>query len=163
MSNKGDDFNEAMGRFRDAEAALRAIMDSAKELKSSSEELSEARTQLEETVSDSVTRLDNAEKSVADTSSAIFRLTEELKGSARDLGDTAQALRALNPESIFKDITSIRETQERLSERVDALSGAHETASDERAEAWTILRRLQFGVGGCIVLVLVAAALVILL
>ncbi len=163
MSSRQDDFNEAMDRFNDAEAALRAVMDAATELRTAGDELNETRTQLEETVNDSVTRLDNAERNVADTSSAIYRLVEEVKGPARDLGDTARALTALNPESIVQDISSIRETHERLSERVDALSEAHETASNERAEDRETLKGLRIGVNGCIVLILVAALLVILL
>ena len=108
-------------------------------------------------------RLDNAERNVADTSSAIYRLAEALKDPARDLGDTARALTALNPESIVQDIASIRETHERLSERVDARSEAHEKASKERAEDREILKGLRIGVNGCIVLILVAALLVVLL
>jgi hypothetical protein len=54
-----------------------------------------------------------AESGVRDTSSAIFNLTSEIKDIARDLKDTAQGFRSLQPERLISEIEALKATQRR--------------------------------------------------
>ena len=159
MTEREDDLNEALHQFHGAEEALRSILESADQLRTAGDELAEARSQLGETVAESVQRLDNAEKSVADTASAIFRLADELKDSARNLGDTAQALIRIGPERLFEDIAAIKSKQEDLAAHIAALTEAHQNASAERQSIRETLRRSQLWVIGFFLLLLIVGVL----
>ena len=130
--NEEDSLNEAVSSFRSAEEALNTLIEQAGVLRSAQDDLVETRTRLAETVEDSVRRLDSAQQSVADTTSAIFRLADDLRGIARDLGDTSQALIRLSPEELFDNIAAIQRDQNQLAERITSLADAHEEAASER-------------------------------
>lgn len=132
MTNEDDSMSEAVSSFRSAEEALNTLIEQAGMLRSAQDELVQTRTRLAETVEDSVNRLDSAQQSVADTTSAIFRLADDLRGIARDLGDTSQALMRLSPEKLFDNVAAIQRDQKQLSERISSLADAHEEAASER-------------------------------
>ena len=63
-------------------------------------------------------RLSTARESLGETSSGIYRLTSELKDIARNLGDSAMALRALNPNDIFTRLETTNASIDVLQNRV---------------------------------------------
>jgi type VI protein secretion system component VasF len=65
-----------------------------------------------------------AEGGVRDTASAIFNLTSEIKDIARDLKDTAQGFRALQPERLTKEIEALKAAQRRTLQTAVAAAAA---------------------------------------
>lgn len=113
--------DEAIRRFTDAETALRALLDSARELTTAEQRLEAARAAIaasEQTHSEHITEaragLEHSEKALADVSSGVYHLAEELKETARNLKDTAIAFRALRPEELWENLASIRRDQKVL-------------------------------------------------
>jgi DNA repair ATPase RecN len=136
-----ENYDAAARKFRSAEEALRRIIDASNELAAQGEllelaakELQQAKKQTKETIDDAVNLLKSAEGSLTDTASSIFRLASDLKGPARDLADTAQALRNISPEKLFNDIASIKRSQKDLSDGLRALRKELTMASKERRE-----------------------------
>jgi hypothetical protein len=75
-------------------------------------------------VQKAIVSLGVAESGVRDTASAIFNLTSEIKDIARDLKDTAQGFRALQPERLTKEIEALKATQRRTFQAVMAAAAA---------------------------------------
>ena len=72
---------------------------------------------------DAESSLESSQKALADTASGVYGLTSEFKDIARDMKDTAIALRALNPEKIEARLTGLSGDVEKLGPAVDDLRG----------------------------------------
>lgn len=59
---------------------------------------------------DAESSLDVSQKALADTASAVYGLTNELKDIARDLKDSAVALRALDPDRISRQLDDLAQS-----------------------------------------------------
>jgi hypothetical protein len=75
-------------------------------------------------VQKAIVSLGVAEGGVRDTASAIFNLTSEIKDIARDLKDTAQGFRALQPERLTKEIEALKAAQRRTLQTAVAAAAA---------------------------------------
>lgn len=131
MTEQAERLDEIIGRFTDSERSLRALMESAQELKSAAGQLSEARSELDQSRVDSVARLeelraqlvgtcDVAERSFGDASSNIYGLTAELRDISRDLRDMAITWRSIGPGELKSSVDELaagirrRENQMRI-------------------------------------------------
>lgn len=75
------------------------------------ESLEMAEGQMAQTTMDSRQRLEEAERHVRDTASAIYELTVQLRDAARDLGDTAVAFRELRPGELKEAFEMVKQQQ----------------------------------------------------
>ena len=105
---KEDELNDAVEAFRNAESSLRLLLESAEQLKTAKEEIDAAQSAVKEAQEEVVQRLEVAEESLAETRSTVYRLVEELKPIARDLGDTSRALTSINAQEVIEDIAAIQ-------------------------------------------------------
>ena len=98
---------EVIGRFSDAEKALRTLIESAEKLSTVRQELEKAETSF-----------DTSQKALVDVASGIYGLTREMKDVARDMKDCAIAMRSLNPEHLETRLAGLAASQHRLGNRV---------------------------------------------
>ena len=110
MSSENEDFEDAISKFRAAESALRSFLESGEGLRTAQQDLEESAQRNEQVYQDAAARLEQAQREVADTSSRIFRLAEELKEIARDLADATRVVRKFEPDRMHQEIADIRNT-----------------------------------------------------
>ena len=137
-----DDLGRAVDEFRTAERALRQFQAAADDLRTAQDDLQEAGRQVEAAYTDATNRLQKAyedasarlqqaQEGVADATSAVFRLSEELTGIARDLADATQVVRKFEPEKVHRAIEGLDERHTALDERISHLDIAHASTHRE--------------------------------
>jgi chromosome segregation ATPase len=134
---KEDELNDAVEAFRNAESSLRSLLDAAEQLKTAKEEINAAQSAVKEAQEEAIQRLEVAEESLAETRSTVYRLVEELKPIARDLGDTSRALTSINAQEVIENIAATRSDQAEIKHRLDELPSirSDQAAISEHLEA----------------------------
>jgi chromosome segregation ATPase len=110
MSSENEEFEDAISKFQAAESALQSFLESGEGLRTAQQDLEESAQRNEQVYQDATARLEQAQREVADTSSRMFRLAEELKGIARDLADATHVVRKFEPERMKQEIADIHKT-----------------------------------------------------
>ena len=110
MSSENEDLEDAISKFQAAESALQSFLESGEGLRTAQQELEESAQRNEQVYQDATARLEQAQREVADTSSRIFRLAEELKEIARDLADATHVVRKFEPDRMKQEIADIHNT-----------------------------------------------------
>lgn len=183
-----DDLVGAINEFRSAEKALRQFQAAADDLRTAQDDLQEAGKQVEAAYADATnrlqtayedasTRLQQAHKGVADATSAVFRLSEELTGIARDLADATQVIRKFEPEKVHRAIQGLDERHTALDERIshldlahasthrelEALQAAHQEADDQRqALAAAVKAATRWAITGTLLIVATLVLVIVL-
>ena len=147
--------DRAVRGFRTAEKALRQFHAAAAELRTAQDGLQAAGERVEaaytastellqQAYDNAIARLDLAQTGVADATSGVFRLAEELTGIARDLADATQVVRKFEPERMHNAIEALDDAQVATHRDLVALRSVHDTADQQRtaiAAALTIATR----------------------
>lgn len=110
MSSENEDLEDAISKFQAAESALQSFLESGEGLRTAQQDLEESAQRNEQVYQDATARLEQAQREVADTSSRIFRLAEELKEIARDLADATHVVRKFEPDRMKQEIADIHNT-----------------------------------------------------
>ena len=137
-----EELDKAIAEFHVAENALRQFNEAAGELRTAQDEIQAAEEHLqavhEDTVrslqqvcDDASARLERAQQGVADDSSSVFRLSEELTGIARDLGDATQVVRKFEPERMSAAIDDLVARHRALDDSLADLDDSHLTTHQE--------------------------------
>jgi len=128
MSDESQPLNEIIERYVKSEESLRQISQSIEGLEAARQELSLAREDLASSDVKGRQSLDDLRKQLAsaaqstdtnlsEMTSAVFALTTEMRGIARDMKDTATAFRSYGPdrlENSFIELTNRIRARERL-------------------------------------------------
>jgi len=128
MSDESQPLNEIIERYVKSEESLRQISQSIEGLEAARQELSLAREDLASSDVKGRQSLDDLRKQLAsaaqstdtnlsEMTSAVFALTTEMRGIARDMKDTATAFRSYGPdrlEASFTELTNRIRARERL-------------------------------------------------
>ena len=110
MSSENEDLEDAISKFQAAESALQSFLESGDGLRTAQQDLEESAQRNEQVYQDATARLEQAQREVADTSSRMFRLAEELKEIARDLADATHVVRKFEPDRMKQEIADIHNT-----------------------------------------------------
>lgn len=193
LDNPGDvsgqeDLGYAIDEFRTAEKALRQFQDAAEGLLAAQDDLREAGQReeaayanavnhLQKAYEDASARLQQAQAGVADATSAVFRLSDELTGIARDLADATQVVRKFEPEKVHQAIEGLDERHTALDQRIsdldlahasthrelEALQASHQEAHDQRqAIAAAVKTTTRWAITGTLLIVATLVLVIVL-
>ena len=120
-----EELNEVVTGFRAAESGLRALTEEAEKLQTASQALADA---------DSAVRASASELTA--TAKELAELSTQLGELSSNLADTAELLRAADPEGVKRELERGVDQTERLRSRID------ETAGENRSHLNAIERSL---------------------
>lgn len=110
--------DHAITRFMAAEEALRNFYEVANELRNAQDSLDTSRAALQSVYENSIEHLGKAENSIRDGATSLRDLSDELKGTARELVEASTLIRKFEPERLYTEVGEFKTLHKELENQI---------------------------------------------